>query len=307
MNDDGSTRLVLGTLAFGNLPEDQCYAILDAFFDRGGIWLDTAYLYGFGNVERLLGRYTRAHQPNVKLATKVGYFENPDCYRTIGPLEDAVDASCERLGRVPDVVALHEADWRVWWSSDASPGETVSSSNPPEFAHVERLVEQLAPYKIRIGVTGNHAAALECLLGHLPAGLIRVAMLAKQYDLLWRTGRSFAEKLREQTELECWLASPFHQGWLLRLDALCLRVPKIYPHVQMLRSWLDRQSLSITRAAIEFIRASQPHARIVFGAEVVQEVDEAMREIGDRMDETNINQLLALGFDGEPMPGPISL
>jgi aryl-alcohol dehydrogenase-like predicted oxidoreductase len=301
-------ELVLGTLAFRALPERKCYAILDCFFDHGGKWIDTASLYGHGEVEARLGRYLKTHAPDARLATKIGHFRTAGYYTEAGKLREAMDASCQRLGRAPDVIFLHEADWRVWWERGAPPLEIFSSVRAVElYEHVEQLREYARPYGALLGMTGNHAEALGAVLSQLPAGLINVLLVAKQYDLLWRTGRHVAEGLRARADVECWLGAPFHQGWLFRLDDLSKQVPLAAPHAARLGSLLARQALSVADVAIPFIRMTQPHARVVLGAASVEEVEKALHAARTRLDEGLIAQLLAQGFEGEPMPGPISL
>ncbi|QNE20069.1 aldo/keto reductase [Kribbella qitaiheensis] len=77
-------RIALGAMEFGTrIDEKTSFALLDAFVDAGGTWIDTANCYAFwqdpsghgGQSEELLGRWF-AQRPGVrdrvKLATKVG-------------------------------------------------------------------------------------------------------------------------------------------------------------------------------------------------------------------------------------------
>ena len=77
-------RIALGAMEYGTrIDEKTSFALLDAYVDAGGVWIDTANCYSFwqhpsgrgGQSEELLGRCF-AQRPGVrdrvKLATKVG-------------------------------------------------------------------------------------------------------------------------------------------------------------------------------------------------------------------------------------------
>ena len=53
------SRLALGTLLFGNVPEEQAFDVLDAFIALGGNTVDTANSYARGQAEAALGRWLR--------------------------------------------------------------------------------------------------------------------------------------------------------------------------------------------------------------------------------------------------------
>src|SRR3954464_6849474 len=59
------SNLILGTMGFGTeTPEQEAFAILDAFLEAGGNMIDTADVYGGGASEELLGRW-RASRPDT--------------------------------------------------------------------------------------------------------------------------------------------------------------------------------------------------------------------------------------------------
>jgi aryl-alcohol dehydrogenase-like predicted oxidoreductase len=76
--------IVLGAMNFGTtVPEDAAFAILDAFVEAGGVWIDTADCYAFWNdprgiggaSEELIGRWLRSRPEaaeRVRISTKVG-------------------------------------------------------------------------------------------------------------------------------------------------------------------------------------------------------------------------------------------
>lgn len=76
--------LALGAMTMGTtLDEPSSFALLDAYVEAGGVWIDTADCYAFwldaaargGASERVLGNWLRANpgvRDRVKIATKVG-------------------------------------------------------------------------------------------------------------------------------------------------------------------------------------------------------------------------------------------
>ncbi|SFY48298.1 aldo/keto reductase [Streptomyces sp. F-1] len=76
-------QVVLGTMDFGTrVDRERAFAVLDAFVDGGGVWLDTANCYSFwadprgigGASEEVIGAWLRARpgaRDAVRIATKV--------------------------------------------------------------------------------------------------------------------------------------------------------------------------------------------------------------------------------------------
>jgi D-threo-aldose 1-dehydrogenase len=128
------SRLALGTAPLGGLfasvTEDDARATVDAAWDAGIRFFDTAPLYGLGRAEERLGAALRGREGFV-LSTKVGrlivapgaggdedtseFFDKPDADVVFDFSRDGVrrslEASLERLGldRV-DVVHVHDPD-----------------------------------------------------------------------------------------------------------------------------------------------------------------------------------------------------
>ncbi len=117
------SRICLGTASFGSdISEDTAFALLDAFVECGGNFLDTAHIYAawregkWGASERTVGKWlaSRGARKNVVLATKGGHppLDALDQGRC-GPedLESDLRESLDRLGvdRV-DVYWLHRDD-----------------------------------------------------------------------------------------------------------------------------------------------------------------------------------------------------
>src|SRR3712207_4313847 len=54
------SRLALGSVMLGQVPDEQAFELLDAFVQHGGNTIDTAHSYGRGKCERALGRWLAA-------------------------------------------------------------------------------------------------------------------------------------------------------------------------------------------------------------------------------------------------------
>jgi aryl-alcohol dehydrogenase-like predicted oxidoreductase len=112
------SSLILGTMGFGTeTPEEEAFAILDAFLDAGGNMIDTADVYGGGASEELLGRW-RASRPDTTsclvVATKARFGTGPDVNDagTSRPhLHRALNTSLRRLGvEAIDLYQMHGWD-----------------------------------------------------------------------------------------------------------------------------------------------------------------------------------------------------
>jgi aryl-alcohol dehydrogenase-like predicted oxidoreductase len=97
--------LCLGGNVFGwTLDEEQSFAVLDAYFQAGGNFIDTADSYGrrgagVGSSERLIGRWiaARGNREELVIATKVGM--SPELRGlTASTIARGAEASLQRLG-----------------------------------------------------------------------------------------------------------------------------------------------------------------------------------------------------------------
>lgn len=113
------SELAFGTMYFGDeTPEDDAFAILDAFVEAGGTLIDTADVYVGGVSEQIVGRWLAARPREVTdrivLASKGRVATSPDV-NDVGlsrrHLHRALDASLRRLGvDTIDLYQLHASD-----------------------------------------------------------------------------------------------------------------------------------------------------------------------------------------------------
>lgn len=62
----------LGSADWGNINDDDAFAILSAYVDGGGNFIDTADVYGMGVSEQVIGRFLKTVSKPVYVATKLG-------------------------------------------------------------------------------------------------------------------------------------------------------------------------------------------------------------------------------------------
>jgi aryl-alcohol dehydrogenase-like predicted oxidoreductase len=96
------SRLALGTMTFGvETNEDDAFRQLDSFIAAGGTFIDTADMYGGGEAERIIGRWSkkRGGIDDLVLASKGRFGPPPGSHgASRRSLVRSVDASLDRLG-----------------------------------------------------------------------------------------------------------------------------------------------------------------------------------------------------------------
>ncbi len=101
---------------YGTSNDAQSLETLDAAFELGVTFFDTADMYGVGHNERLLGQFLKGKREKVVLATKFGHMRGPNGERLgVNGKPDYVRAACDaslaRLGTdVIDLYYLHRVD-----------------------------------------------------------------------------------------------------------------------------------------------------------------------------------------------------
>ncbi|MBC7907747.1 MAG: aldo/keto reductase [Rhodospirillaceae bacterium] len=102
-----------GGRSYGSTEDSVSVAALEAAFDAGVTYYDTAPLYGLGHSEELIGAtFHGARRDRVVIATKVGYgdFTTPPDFTPAG-IRHSVEASLRRLrSERIDLLQLHDCD-----------------------------------------------------------------------------------------------------------------------------------------------------------------------------------------------------
>ena len=170
------SELCLGCMTFGNeANEEQSRAIIHAFLEAGGNFLDTADVYSQGLSEEITGRAIRERRHELVLATKVRFpmGKGPN---EVGLSRQHILAGCEaslrRLGT--DYIDLYQAHC---WDAATPLEETLSAFSD--------LVHQ---GKVRyIGVSNFTAwQIMKALHVSRTHGFERIISLQPQYSLVER-------------------------------------------------------------------------------------------------------------------------
>ena len=173
--------LNLGGNVFGwTADEAASFAVLDAFTEGGGSFVDTADVYSQwalgnrgGESEEVIGRWmaARGNRPDVVVATKVGKLESHlGTSRTV--VREAIDASLKRLGT--DYVDLY-------YAHADDPGTPLEET-------VAALGEVVAAGKARYVAASNFSAErlAEALRIADELGVARFVALQPHYNLVHR-------------------------------------------------------------------------------------------------------------------------
>jgi aryl-alcohol dehydrogenase-like predicted oxidoreductase len=69
----------LGSADWGVVNDEEAFAILQAFVDTGGNFIDTADVYGMGISEKVIGRFLKTTDKKLYVATKLGRRGDGSC------------------------------------------------------------------------------------------------------------------------------------------------------------------------------------------------------------------------------------
>ena len=218
------SELGLGTCFMsgqGQQAVNQCVA---RAVDRGIDYFDTAADYGKGNDERMLGMALRGCRDKAFLATKVGCVDDPGGHHKAESLIRQFEDSLRRLqtDRV-DLLQLHEADQRKWWTADPMSvaeaadhcGPLICDDEDYDFLAapcVEFLQRVKKHGKARfIGITGKDARRLARIVRAIP---VDGMMIAHQYNPIYRNAVEFLLPLTDAQGVGVVGGAMLMKGWL---------------------------------------------------------------------------------------------
>lgn len=218
------SELGLGTCFMTGQGQEGVNECVARAVDRGISYFDTAANYGNGNDERMLGEALKGRRDRVFLATKVGCVADPGGHRKAESLMRQFEGSLGRLQTDSvDLIQLHEADQRKWWSDDpVSESEALSHGGPLigaeedyDFAAAPcleflRMAKEQGKARF-IGITGKNARLLARLVEAFPLDSM---MAAHQYNPIFRNAARFLFPLTEKQRLGVAGGAMFMKGWL---------------------------------------------------------------------------------------------
>ena len=290
----------------GGVAREQAEACVEAAFDAGINFIDTANVYGRGAAETVLGEVLSDHErSSYVLATKV-YFPMSDSDRGLSAaqIHKQIDASLERLRTdYVDLYQCHRYDEQV-------PLEETMGA----------LTELVRAGKARhIGFSEWPVEKIEASLA-IP-GSARWVSSQPQYSMLWRAPESAVIPLCEREHISQIVWSPLGQGVLTgkyrpgeppppdsRAASASmsgfigpLTEPRVLEAVARLRPVSEQAGLSMPQLALAWVlrqpnvasaivgasRPDQVHANasaagITLSADTLAGVDEALGEVAVR-------------------------
>jgi aryl-alcohol dehydrogenase-like predicted oxidoreductase len=287
----------------GGVAREQTEACVEAAFDAGINFIDTANVYGRGAAETVLGEVLSGHErSSYVLATKV-YFPMSDSDRGLSAaqIHKQIDASLERLRTdYVDLYQCHRHDEQV-------PLEETMGA----------LTEVMREGKARhIGFSEWPVETIEASLA-IP-GSARWVSSQPQYSMLWRAPEAAVIPLCEREHISQIVWSPLGQGVLTgkyrpgeppppdsraasaSMNGFIGRLvePRVLEAVERLRPVAEQAGLSMPQLALAWVlrqpnvasaivgasRPGQVHANasaagITLSADALAAVDEALGEV----------------------------
>lgn len=199
------SRLCLGAMTFGRETDERdAHAILDAFVNAGGTFIDTANVYQRGVSEEIIGRWLAGKDRHQLIVATKGRFPMGDRPNDTGAsrktIRRHVEDSLRRLGT--DFIDLYQMHC---WDRGTELEETLST--------LDRLVQD---GKVRyIGASNYTGRQLQKALDLQKAnGWEPFRCLQPQYSLLCRTTEWELLPVCEQEGLGVIPWSPLKGGWL---------------------------------------------------------------------------------------------
>ncbi|MGC5566006.1 aldo/keto reductase [Streptomyces sp. FR-108] len=286
------TALALGTAGIAGLyrevPEEQAHATVDAAWDAGIRYFDTAPHYGIGHAERRLGAALRGRPRSAyTVSTKVGRrleptdaggddlangFAVPATHRRVWDfsadgVRRTLDASLERLGldRV-DVVYLHDPD------------DHAEEAFREGYPALERLRSEGV-----VGAIGAGMNQAEMLTRFVRDTDVDVVLCAGRYTLLDQ--RALADLLPAARErgTSVVIGGAFNSGLLAdpgpgaRYDYRAAP-PELLDRALALKAAADRHGTTLRAAALAFCAAHPAVAAVLVGARTPHEVHDCARQ-----------------------------
>jgi 1-deoxyxylulose-5-phosphate synthase len=261
----------------GGVERERAKACVDAAFDAGINFIDTANVYGRGAAETLLGEVLTAHErSSYVLATKV-YFPMSDSDRGLSAaqIHKQIDASLERLQT--DYVDLYQCHR---YDSHTPLEETMGA-----------LAEVVRSGKARhIGFSEWPAEKIEESLAL--GGVERWVSSQPQYSMLWRAPEADVIPLCEREGISQIVWSPLAQGVLTGkylpgepppadsraasesmggfIDRLI--EPRVLAAVQRLHAVAEQAGLTMVQLALAWVLREQNVASAIVGASRPEQV-----------------------------------
>jgi D-threo-aldose 1-dehydrogenase len=295
----GKSGISLSALGFGGGPlgraasDEAARAILDAAWQAGIRYFDTAPLYGTGESERRIGAALRARpRSDFVLSSKVGRLLRPT--GSSGPGREIVfdysrdgalssfDASLARLGleRI-DILLIHDID--RWTHGDAQPKAFAAALDGAYRA----IADLKAAGRVRaIGLGVNEWQVCRDFAERAPVDCV---LLAGRHTLLEReAGREFLPFCLERG-IGVIIGGPFNSGVLATGAVPDARYnyapapPEILARVRRIETVVARHGVMLAAAALAFPLRHPAVATVIPGLSTSAEVADAAASVATKI------------------------
>jgi len=278
------TAVGLGCAPIGNLfaavSDDDARATVDAAWDAGIRYFDTAPLYGHGMSERRLGRALRTRsRHDYVLSTKVGRVLRPTgskrsatIFTDVGDLEPEFDFSRDGILRSLEEslerLATDRIDIALVHDPDDHEDEVLSHAFPT----LLRLRDEGVVSAIGCGM--NQTAMLERFVARIDVDCV---LLAGRYSLLDRTGAELLAQCAAR-RVGVILGGVFNTGVLIDPDVYptydyAAAPPALLERARHLRSVCEARGIALGAAALQFAMRHPAVTTVLVGARSLAEVD----------------------------------
>ena len=211
----------MGSTYFGSeMPQEQVFDVLDAFYEVGGNFIDTARAYGKGASERVIGRWIRArgNREQIVLDTKGGYVTQNGKAVTQLDRDDVLrhlNESLEALGvEYVDLYWLHRDD------TSRPVGELVETANALLEGGRVRMIgaSNWSPERLRQARDYALSHGLRPFDADQPQWSL-AQMITREDDTLYEMDRALYAWHRESGMI-CQAYSSQAKGFFIKMDAL---------------------------------------------------------------------------------------
>jgi D-threo-aldose 1-dehydrogenase len=278
------TALGLGCAPIGNLfatvSDDDARATVDAAWDAGIRYFDTAPLYGHGASERRLGRALRTRsRHDYILSTKVGRVLRPagskrsaTIFADVGDLEPQFDFSRDGILRSLEDSLERLATDRIDIALVHDPDDHEDEALLHAFPTLLRLRDEGVVAAVGCGM--NQAAMLERFVARIDVDCV---LLAGRYSLLDRTGTELLAQCATRS-VGVIIGGVFNTGMLIDPDAhptydYAAAPPAMLERARHLRAVCEAQGIALGAAALQFAMRHPAVTTVLVGARSRAEVD----------------------------------
>ncbi len=324
------TRMGFGGAPLGNLyrkvAEEDAQAALQAAYDGGLRYFDTAPQYGLGISERRFGEALRRFgRDGVTLSTKVGrlledcapdevtpaaFVDVPQKRIVYDYTYDGVmrshEASLERLGvDAVDILLVHDVDVFTHGSREASDAKVRELFDGGGYRALEDL--RAAGRVKAIGAGVNEWQVCETLLG---LGDFDCFLLAGRYTLLEQEALESFLPLCVKRDVGIILGGPYNSGILATGAVAGARYnyepapPDILERVRRIEDICTAHGVRLIEAALQFVMGHPAVRTVIPGAVSAAEVEANLALFSRHIPEAMWNDLKSAGLVRPDAPTP---